>query len=104
MRKSRERIPDEVLKEIFPKKLNRYRASETVYAELRQMIISGQLEIGKRLVREDIAQTFSVSEMAVTRAFSQLKKDGLIVSKGRTGSFVKDHETRGKFLSDYSSR
>ena len=89
--KSRDSIPDEVLNEIFPKKLNRYRAPETVYTELKQMIISGQLEIGKRLVREDIAQHFNVSEMAVTIAFSQLKKDGLVVSKGRTGSFVKDH-------------
>ena len=90
MRKSRDRIPDEVLKEIFPKKLNRCRVPETVYTELKQMIISGQLGNGKRLVREDIAQHFNVSEMAVTRAFSQLKKDGLVISKGKFGSFVKD--------------
>ncbi len=92
MGKSRDRIPDEVLEEIFPKKLNRRRVSETVYTELKQMILSGQLENGRRLVREEIAQHFNVSEMAVTRAFRQLKKDRLVISKGRVGSFVKDNE------------
>ena len=92
MGKSRDRIPDEVLEEIFPRKLNRCRASETVYTELKQMILSGQLENGRRLVREEIAQHFNVSEMAVTRAFRQLKVDRLVISKGRVGSFVKDNE------------
>ena len=92
MRKSRDRIPDEVLEEIFPKKLNRCRVSETVYTELKQMIISGQLERGKKLVREEIAQNFNVSEMAVTRAFHQLKREGLVICRGRVGSFVKDNE------------
>jgi len=90
MRKSRDRIPHEVLEEIFPKKLNRCRVSETVYTELKQMIISGQLENGKKLVLEEIAQHFDVSETAVTRAFHRLKKDGLVICMGRVGSFIKN--------------
>jgi DNA-binding FadR family transcriptional regulator len=46
MKVSRFRIPDEVLKEIFPKKLNRYEASEKVYSQLKKMILSGKLKKG----------------------------------------------------------
>ncbi len=82
------RIPDEVLKEIFPRKLNRRRASETVYTQVKQMILSGRLKKGQRLLREEIAHNFNVSEMIVSKAFSHLKKDGLIIKKGRVESFV----------------
>ena len=82
-----DRIPDEVLREIFPKKLNKSLASEKVYSYLKEMILSGKLKKGKRLLREEIAQHLNVSETAMAKAFSQLKKDGLIVVKHR-GSFV----------------
>ena len=82
------KIPDEVLKEIFPKKLSRHRASERVYTQLKQMILSGRLKKEKRLLREEIAQNFNVRETAVSTAFSQLKKDGLVIIKGKVGSFV----------------
>ena len=88
MIKPRDRIPDEVLKEIFPRKLNRCRASEWVYTQLKQMILAGKLKKGKSLVREEIAKNFDVSEGIVSRAFSQLRKERLIISKGRRGSFV----------------
>jgi DNA-binding GntR family transcriptional regulator len=90
MRKSSDRIPDEVLKEIFPKKLNRLQVSKTIYTELKEMILSGKLMKGQRLVRGEIALNSNVNEVAVTRAFSQLRRDGLIISKGRNGSFVMD--------------
>ena len=85
---SRDRIPDEVLKEIFPKKLSRNLSSEQIYTQLKQMILSGRLKSGQRLIQEKIAQKFNVSRMAVAIAFSQLKKDGLIISKRGSGSFV----------------
>lgn len=88
MRKSKSTIPNEVLKEIFPKKLKRTLASERVYNELKQMILSGKLRKGKRLFREKIAQDFNVSETIVVRAFSRLKKDGLVIIRGGVGSFV----------------
>jgi DNA-binding GntR family transcriptional regulator len=88
MRKSKRRIPDEVLKEIFPRKLKRSLASERAYSQLKQMILSGKLKKGKRLFREKIAQDLDVSYTAVSEAFSRLKKDGLVIIKGSVGSFV----------------
>ena len=88
MRKSKSRIPDEVLKEIFPQKIKRSLGSERIYSELKQMILSGKLRKGKRLFREKIGQDFNVSETVVAEAFSRLKKDGLVIIKGSVGSFV----------------
>ena len=84
------RIPDGVLKEIFPKKLKRSLGSEQIYTQLKKMILSSRLKSGQRLIQEKIAQKFNVSRMAVGIAFSQLKKDGLIISKRGVGSFVKE--------------
>jgi DNA-binding GntR family transcriptional regulator len=86
--RSGDRIPDGVLKKIFPKKFNRATASETVYAQLKRMILSGRLKKGQRLMRGEIVKSLNVSEVVVSRAFSQLKKDGLVIIKGRVGSFV----------------
>jgi hypothetical protein len=44
MKVSRDRIPDEVLKEIFPKKLNRFQSSDGIYAQLKEVILSGKLK------------------------------------------------------------
>lgn len=82
------RIPDKVLKEIFPKKLSRFQSSDKVYAQLKQMILSGKLNEGQRLRREEFAQIFGVNQTVVARAFFQLKKDGLIIIKLKVGSFV----------------
>jgi hypothetical protein len=41
MRVKRDRIPDKVLKEIFPKKLSRSQSSDEVYTQLKTMILSG---------------------------------------------------------------
>jgi DNA-binding GntR family transcriptional regulator len=86
--RSKDRIPDKVLREIFPKKVKRSLASEQVYSQLKQMILSNKLKKGQKLSQEKIAQDFNVSKMAVTTAFSQLKKDGLIISKRGSGSFI----------------
>jgi DNA-binding GntR family transcriptional regulator len=87
-RSNRDRIPDEILKEIFPRKLSRYQSPDRVYTQLKKMILSGKLKKGKKLLREEIARNFNVSETVVAKAFSQLKKDRLIIIKGRTGSFI----------------
>jgi DNA-binding GntR family transcriptional regulator len=82
------KIPNEVLKEIFPKKIKRSSVSEQIYSYVKSMILSGKLKKGQRLLRLDFVQIFSVNEVAVSKAFSKLKKEGLIISKGNTGSFV----------------
>lgn len=83
-----DRIPDKVLKEIFPKKIKRSLASEQVYSHLKRMILSGKLKKGQRLMRWRFIQIFGVDETVVAMAFFRLKKDGLIISKGNIGSFV----------------
>jgi DNA-binding GntR family transcriptional regulator len=88
MKKSRNTIPDEVLKEIFPQKIKRSLGSDRIYSQLKQMILSGKLRKGKRLIREKIAQDFNISETIVARAFSRLKRDGLIITQGSVGTFV----------------
>ena len=81
-------IPHKLLKEIFPKQLGRSLASDEVYSNLKRMILSGKLKKGERLLRWKFVKIFDVNEPAVTMAFFRLKKDGLIITKGKTGSFV----------------
>ena len=88
MKATKNRIPDEILKEIFPNKFKRSLATGQIYAHLKQMILSGKLKKGQKLLQEKIAQDFSVSRVTVGIAFSQLKKDGLTISKRGKGSFV----------------
>jgi DNA-binding GntR family transcriptional regulator len=88
MKKSRDRIPDEVLKEIFPRKLSRYQSPDRVYTQLKKMILSGKLEKGESLSYQKIVQEFNVSRDIAHRVISQLNKDGLIISKRGVGSFV----------------
>jgi DNA-binding GntR family transcriptional regulator len=87
-RSKRDRIPDKVLKEIFPKKLTRHQASETVFNQLKQMILSGKLKKGQKLSYQKIVQDFNVSKEVAHRVISQLKKDGLTISKRGVGSFI----------------
>jgi len=81
-------IPEKVLKEIFPEKIERGLASDKVYSHLKRMILSGRLKKGERLPRWKFVKTFDVNESAVTVAFWRLRKDGLIITKGKRGSFV----------------
>ncbi len=82
------KIPEEVLKEIFPKRLNRHQESEKVYSQLKQMIFSKKLKKGRRLSYDGIAQQFNVSRGIAHKVISQLKKEGLIISKDKIGLFV----------------
>ena len=81
-------VPEEVLKEIFQRKLKRRVLSEQVYNKLKKMILSGNLKKGERLVQEKLALRFNVSRQTVIFALRQLKKDRLIVVKYRRGAFV----------------
>jgi DNA-binding GntR family transcriptional regulator len=88
MRKSKDQIPDKVLKEIFPTKLKRSPASEQVYSHLKCMILSAELNKGQKLLQDEIAQAFNVSKLAVAIAFSRVRKDRLVITKRRVGTFV----------------
>ncbi|NWF93910.1 MAG: GntR family transcriptional regulator [Syntrophaceae bacterium] len=84
----KKRIPEDVLKEIFQKRLERRDMSQDLYQRLRKMILSGKLKDGQRLVQEPLARQFDVSRQTVRNAFAQLKKDKLIKIHFRKGVFV----------------
>jgi DNA-binding GntR family transcriptional regulator len=85
---NRDRVPNEVLKEIFPRKLSRYQSPDRVYTQLKEMILSGKLKKGKKIIQEEIVQRFNLNKAAVTMAFSRLRKEKLIITKRGIGSFV----------------
>lgn len=82
------KIPEDILKEIFQKKLARRNINGEVYEKLKKMILSGKLQKGERLVQEELAHSFGVSRTVVLEAFSQLKKDKLIIKKYKKGAYV----------------
>jgi len=83
-------IPNKVLREIFPKRINRSLVADELYTDLKKMILSGKLKKGQKLTLEGIAQHYNISIPMAHKVVPQLKEDELIISKGRKGSFVTD--------------
>jgi DNA-binding GntR family transcriptional regulator len=81
-------IPEEVLKEIFHRRLKRSYLGGEVYNNLKKMILSGKMKKGERLIQEKLALQFNVSRQTIRTAFHQLKEDGLILWKHKDGTFV----------------
>ena len=65
---------------------------EQIWAELRRMILHGTLTPGTRLVELDIAAPSSASQASVREALHRLERDGLVVRRGRRGTFVSEVE------------
>jgi DNA-binding GntR family transcriptional regulator len=84
----KDRIPDQVFREIFPRRLKKHQVIPIAYNQLKKMILSGKLKKGERLVQEKLAHDLNVSRMPIIRAIRQLKKDGLVVWKSKKGAFV----------------
>jgi DNA-binding GntR family transcriptional regulator len=82
------KIPADILKEIFQKKFKKRSINGEVYEKLKKMILSGKLKKGQRLVQEGIALHFNVSRQTVRNAFLKLEKDKLVTSRYRKGVFV----------------
>jgi len=59
-----------------------------VYSRLKKRIPSDKLKKGQRLSYDGVVHEFSISRWAAHKVISQLKKDGLLVSGDKTGSFV----------------
>jgi GntR family transcriptional regulator, rspAB operon transcriptional repressor len=83
-----DKIPGKVIREIFPRKLHQYRAAEKLYPKLKRMMLSGKLKKGQRLFREEVAQSFGVCENVANKAILELKKEGLIIVKPGSGTYV----------------
>jgi DNA-binding GntR family transcriptional regulator len=82
------KIPDDVLKDIFQRKLKKRNINGDVYQKLKKMILSGKLKDGQRLVQEEVALHFNVSRQTVRNALLQLEKDKLIINRYKKGTFV----------------
>lgn len=59
-----------------------------VYQTLRQAILAGELEPGRRLVIDDIAAALAVSAIPVREALNQLQSERLIEMKPHVGAVV----------------
>ena len=71
MKMEKDRIPAEVLKEIFPEKLNgRRKIPEELYTYLREMILSWKLKKGQKLTHKDIYDRFNVSRRIFYKVIS----------------------------------
>lgn len=70
-----------------------------IWSGLRESILRGELAPGSRLVELDIAGRAGASQASVREALQRLERDGLVVRRGRKGSFVTEvspeemHET-----------
>ncbi len=82
------KIPDEVLKEIFPRRLQRRNINVEVYNKIKKMILSGKLKNGQRLIEEKLAYSLNVSRQPIHAALIQLRKDRLVIWKYKRGTFV----------------
>ncbi len=82
------KIPESVINEIFPKKVSKSKLSEEVYEQIRKMIASGKFKKGQRLVEEQLAHRLNVSRNPVQVALLRLRKEKLVVWKYKKGTFV----------------
>ena len=82
------RIPESVMNEIFPRKVKRSILSGEVYDQLKGMILSGKFKKGQRLVEEELAYRLNVSRNPVHTSLLRLRKEKLVIWKHREGTFV----------------
>jgi DNA-binding GntR family transcriptional regulator len=62
--------------------------NENVYAALREMILSGALRPGVRLVHQDLADQLQVSRTPVRESLERLYQEGYAARRARRGYFV----------------
>jgi DNA-binding GntR family transcriptional regulator len=82
------KIPNQVINEIFPKKVRRSKLSEEVYDQLKKMILSGKFKKDQRLVEEKLAHRLDVSRNPVQVALLRLRKEKLVIWGYKKGTFV----------------
>ena len=62
--------------------------TEWIYAQLRDMITSGELPSGERLPLAPLAERFGTSEIPVREAMRMLQRDGLVRIESHRGATV----------------
>jgi DNA-binding GntR family transcriptional regulator len=64
--------------------------TEQVYDRLRADIVTGRLQADDRLVELEIASSMGTSQAPVREALHRLEREGLVLRKGRSGTYVTD--------------
>lgn len=71
------------------KAIKKIRIYEEVVGQLRQLIDEGRLKAGDRLPSErELAETFRVSRPSVREAIKALEREGLVVTRPGSGTFL----------------
>lgn len=71
--------------------------SRQIADSIRRQIALGQVRAGERLPTiRGMAQQLGLDPGTVARAFQELERDGTIVTRGRSGSFITDTRNRGR--------
>jgi DNA-binding GntR family transcriptional regulator len=65
-----------------------------VVPALREAIVNGEFAPGSRLSEQAVASRYGVSRTPVREAFSQLEREGLVLTLARTGVFVRTIDAR----------
>lgn len=68
--------------------------SQTIYRELRERILSNDIEPGTRLVLRDVAQRYQSSDIPAREALRMLERDGLVETAPHRGARVTTLTTR----------
>jgi DNA-binding GntR family transcriptional regulator len=82
------KIPDQVISEIFPRRVKKSKLSEEIYDQLKKMILSGKFKRGQRLIEEKLAHKLNVSRNPIQIALLRLRKEKLVIWKYKKGTFV----------------
>lgn len=69
---------------------NKPTVSEYVYTRLREMVETGKLKPGMRLIHRDLAKELNTSNIPIIEAIRRLEHDGLVVSIPNRGAQVVD--------------
>ncbi|MCY0923449.1 MULTISPECIES: GntR family transcriptional regulator [unclassified Streptomyces] len=68
---------------------------EEIARDLRERIMSGQYPPGSALpLMRDMVEEYGVSDITVRKAYGMLSREGLIESRGRAGTYVREHPDR----------
>jgi GntR family transcriptional regulator, transcriptional repressor for pyruvate dehydrogenase complex len=80
--------PSEVT-DVVLKAVKKTRIYEEVVGQLHQLVDEGKLKVGDRLPAErELAETFRVSRSSVREAIKTLEREGLVVTKPGSGTFI----------------
>ncbi len=65
--------------------------TDQVYDQLRADIVTGRLQADDRLIELEIATSRGTSQAPVREALHRLEREGLVMRKGRSGTYVTDY-------------